>query len=63
MSNNVKMYTNTGTIQYLAPEILNDEEYTESVDIWSAGIVLYMMLCGEYPFNAEYQQDLILEIQ
>jgi len=56
---NYKMWTNTGTIAFTAPEVFEDAEYTEAVDMWSAGIVLYMMLCGYQPFDAEYVQDLI----
>lgn len=44
------MITKTGTVQFSAPEIFNQSEYDEKVDVWSAGIVLYMMLCGTQPF-------------
>jgi serine/threonine protein kinase len=54
ITHNIKMWTNTGTVNYLAPEILNDEPYTEAVDMWSVGIVLYIMLCGSHPFMHEY---------
>ncbi len=51
---NYKMWTNTGTIAYTAPEVFADENsYSESVDMWSAGVVLYVMLCGYQPFQAE----------
>lgn len=43
----VKMMTKTGTVAFSAPEIFTQREYDEKVDIWSAGIVLYMMLSGE----------------
>ena len=39
--------TYTGTLAFSAPEILNGDEYTEIVDMWSAGAVLYTMLSGE----------------
>ena len=46
------MRTKTGTAQFSAPEIFSTvlNEYDEKVDIWSAGIVLHMMLCGVVPF-------------
>lgn len=50
---NMKMWTYTGTVAFLAPEVLEDLEYTEAVDMWGAGIVLYMMLSGYHPFKSE----------
>ena len=47
------MMTKTGTVAFSAPEIFKENEYNEKVDIWSAGIVLYMMLSGEQPFNSD----------
>ena len=44
------MYNQTGTMLYVAPEIFNCQGYTESVDIWSAGVLLYGMLSGRFPF-------------
>jgi serine/threonine protein kinase len=41
------MMTKTGTVSFSAPEIFQNFNYDEKVDIWSAGIVLYMMLCGK----------------
>ena len=45
-----KMMTKTGTVAFSAPEIFTQQVYDEKVDIWSAGIVLYMMLIGHQPF-------------
>jgi len=43
----IKMWTYTGTISFSAPEILKENnEYDEKIDIWSAGVILYTMLCG-----------------
>ncbi|OQV18525.1 putative serine/threonine-protein kinase F31E3.2 [Hypsibius exemplaris] len=38
-----------GTLNYMAPEILQEEEYEASADWWSFGIVLYALLVGKYP--------------
>jgi serine/threonine protein kinase len=43
-----------GTIDYMAPEILTETDgYTQSCDLWSAGIILYEMLFGGPPFSDE----------
>ena len=42
-----KMMTKTGSIIFSAPEILYSGYYDEKIDIWSAGVVLYMMLSGK----------------
>ena len=40
-----------GTIQYMAPEILQNVEYSYEVDWWSLGIMAYLMVVGKYPFS------------
>ena len=46
------MQTKTGTLAFSAPEMFEMSEYDEKVDMWSAGILLYMMLSGEHPFDS-----------
>ncbi|KAH3671726.1 hypothetical protein OGAPHI_000431 [Ogataea philodendri] len=47
-SNSLK--TPCGTIGYTAPEIVKDMRYSEEVDMWALGCVLYILLCGFPPF-------------
>lgn len=39
-----------GTLPYLAPEILYNKPYNQSVDFWSFGIMTFEIICGEHPF-------------
>lgn len=49
--------TFVGTPQYWAPEVLNVQRdggsYTKAADYWSLGAVLFVMLCGRYPFDGK----------
>lgn len=43
-----------GTPEYLAPEVLEDNDYGLAVDWWGTGVVMYEMMCGRLPF---YNRD------
>ncbi|XP_064602802.1 RAC-gamma serine/threonine-protein kinase-like isoform X2 [Liolophura sinensis] len=43
-----------GTPEYLAPEVLDDNDYGRAVDWWGTGVVMYEMMCGRLPF---YNRD------
>ena len=42
-----------GTLTYVAPEVLKREPYSFEVDLWSLGIITYLLLAGRLPFNNE----------
>jgi serine/threonine protein kinase len=51
-----------GTPGYIAPEILKDLPYGKSVDMWSFGVILYILLGGYPPFYDKNQQLLFRKI-
>ena len=40
-----------GTLGYVAPEVLKNEPYSFSCDVWSYGCIIYAMLSGALPFD------------
>ncbi|XP_034046292.1 serine/threonine kinase 17a like [Thalassophryne amazonica] len=51
-----------GTPEYVAPEILNYEPLSTSTDMWSIGVLIYVMLTGESPFLGDDKQETFLNI-
>ena len=58
ITNQTFMSTAIGTPLYMAPEIFKGEKYRGAVDIWSIGIILYVLMCGYPPFQSENPIDL-----
>jgi len=54
--------TADGTIYYIAPEVLHGE-YNEKCDIWSCGVIFYILLCGYPPFDGEIDEDIYKAIE
>ncbi|XP_070784388.1 serine/threonine-protein kinase 17A [Enoplosus armatus] len=51
-----------GTPEYVAPEILNYEPISTATDMWSIGVLAYVMLTGISPFLGEDKQETFLNI-
>ncbi len=59
---NKKMNKISGTPYYIAPEVLF-EKYDEKCDVWSCGIIMYILLCGYPPFNGENDSEILAKIK
>ena len=56
------MSPNVQSFKYRAPEVLSQSDYSQSIDIWSLGILMYFLSFGEFPFNGTSDSDQILQI-
>ncbi|XP_029007103.1 serine/threonine-protein kinase DCLK2 isoform X2 [Betta splendens] len=58
------LYTVCGTPTYVAPEIIAESGYGLKVDVWAAGVIAYILLCGFPPFRSDsnMQEDLFDQI-
>ena len=52
-----------GTLPYMAPEILKGEKYNYKCDLWSIGIIIYILYFGIFPYRAKNQKAIINEIE
>ena len=51
-----------GSAYYIAPEVIS-RNYTEKCDIWSCGIIMYILLTGRPPFNGQTEDDIMKKIK
>ena len=48
-----------GTVAYMAPEFHLKQDYSESVDLWSLGVMAYTMIAKKFPFNGINEKEII----
>jgi len=59
----VPLETSCGTPEYVAPEVITAEgSYDKQVDMWSIGVITYVLLCGFSPFSSKTQTGLFQKI-
>ena len=51
-----------GTLTYCAPEIIINEPYCKSVDLWSLGVITYLMVTGKLPFASDNENEIARQI-
>jgi len=51
-----------GSPYYIAPEVLN-KSYTSKCDLWSIGVITYLLLSGEPPFNGGDDKEVLSKVR
>ena len=60
---NERRKSQVGTPNYISPEVLKEEEYQFSCDIWSIGCILYSMLVGWPPFESNHRNETMRRVK
>lgn len=57
------MQTACGTAYYMAPEMLDEDKYTEKVDVWAIGVISFMLVTGRPPFEGMSEKAVFQKIR
>ena len=49
-----KMDAACGTLSYVAPEVLTMQGYGQEADLWSVGVILFLVLCGKVSISIQH---------
>ena len=63
LSGNIHSGKLTRNIIFKAPEILKREEYNEECDLWSLGVIIYVLAFKENPFNGDNEAEVLKQIE
>ena len=63
LKKNKMMHKQIGTPFYIAPEILANTGYNEKCDLWSCGVIMYILLCGVPPFYGETDDQIYAAVR
>lgn len=62
IDNEGKTYSFCGTVEYMAPEVVNRRGHSKAADWWSLGVLMFEMLTGNLPFQGDDRRETMTQI-